>query len=91
MKKLFYSLAAFAATSPLSLLADDSTGGSSSSGIVSTSDVADIFTNAQTDMTALITSALPVIIAFVGGGLVIWGAIALVGVIKRAFGAGKGR
>lgn len=86
MKKLLYSLAAVAAA-PLSLLAE----GGTSTPIVSTADLQGIFTNAQTDMTALITAAMPVIVAFVGGGLVIWGAIALVGVIKRAFGAGKGR
>lgn len=61
------------------------------SGIVSIDDVQAIFTGAQSSMTSLIDAALPVIIAFVGGGLIIWGAIALVGVIKRAFGAGKGR
>lgn len=59
--------------------------------IVAVDDVKDIFTGAQSSMTSLIEAALPVIIAFVGGGLIIWGAIALVGVIKRAFGAGKGR
>lgn len=59
--------------------------------IVAVDDVKEIFTGAQSSMTSLIDAALPVIIAFVGGGLIIWGAIALVGVIKRAFGAGKGR
>lgn len=59
--------------------------------IVSTDDVADIFTEAQTNMTALIGAALPVVIAFVGGGLIIWGALALVSLLKRGFGAGKGR
>lgn len=85
MKKLLYSLAAFAAA-PLSLLAEGA-----ATPIVTQEQVGEIFTNAQTDMTSLITAAMPVVVAFVGGGLVIWGAIALVGVIKRAFGAGKGR
>lgn len=53
--------------------------------------VSEIFTNAQTSLGDLLTAALPVIIAVVGGGLLVWGGIALVGVIKRAFGAGKGR
>lgn len=88
MKKLMYTLGAFAATAPMALLAEDST---TSSGIVSTSDVTSIFTQAQTDMTSLLDAAIPVVCAFVGGGLIIWGAIALVGVLKRAFGAGKGR
>ena len=66
-------------------------GKAAASGIVSTDDVADIFTEAQTNMTALISAALPVVIAFVGGGLIIWGALALVSLLKRGFGAGKGR
>lgn len=84
MKKLFSLLAAGAAV-PCSVFADTVTP------IVTQAQVGEIFTNAQTDMTSLITAAMPVVVAFVGGGLVIWGAIALVGVIKRAFGAGKGR
>ena len=88
MKKLMYTLGAFAATAPMALLADDST---TASGIVSTSDVTGIFTQAQTDMSSLLEAAIPVVCTFVGGGLIIWGAIALVGVLKRAFGAGKGR
>lgn len=84
MKKLMYTLGAFAATAPMALLAEGEN-------IVTVADVTDIFTNAQADMTSLLSAAIPVVIAFVGGGLVIWGAIALVGVLKRAFGAGKGR
>lgn len=91
MKKLMYTLGAFAATAPMALLAEGGTSGSGTSSIVSMSDVTDIFTNAQEDMTSLLSAAIPVVVAFVGGGLIIWGAIALVGVLKRAFGAGKGR
>lgn len=60
-------------------------------GIVDAADVTEIFTGAQSSMSALMDAAIPVVIAFVGGGLIIWGAISLVGVLKRAFGAGKGR
>lgn len=60
-------------------------------GIIGTADVKEIFTKAQSNMTTLIDDALPVVIAFVIGGLTIWAAIALIGIIKRAFGAGKGR
>lgn len=59
--------------------------------IIEPAQVKDIFTQAQTNMTTLVSNALPVIIAFVVGGLTIWAAIALIGVLKRAFGAGKGR
>ena len=81
-----------ASVASLATFAEETSGGSTTStGIVSVQDVTDIFSNAQTSMTSLIDAALPVIIAFVGGGLIIWGALALVSLLKRGFGAGKGR
>ena len=65
--------------------------GSSTSGIVAVDDMTGIFTQAQTDMTSLISAALPVVVLFVSGGLIIWGGLALVSLLKRGFGAGKGR
>lgn len=59
--------------------------------IVTVTQVEEIFTKAQENMTDLIDVALPVVIAFVGGGLIIWGALALVSLLKRGFGAAKGR
>lgn len=69
----------------------EETSGTSSTEIVSVSDMTDMFTTAQTNMASLIDAAIPVAISFVVGGLVIWGAIALVGILKRAFTSGKGR
>lgn len=89
MKKKLLSF--FGALGATALAFADETGSTTASGIISTDDVAEIFEGAQTSMTALIESALPVVIAFVGGGLIIWGVMALIPVIKRAFGAGKGR
>lgn len=85
MKKLFVALASVG--SSVVALAE----GTAAETIVGTDDVTGIFEAAQTNMEALIDAALPVAIAFVGGGLVIWGALALVSILKRAFGAGKGR
>lgn len=84
MKKLIAGAVALGPT--LALLAEDT-----STYVASTTQLGAVFTNAQTNMTALVTAAMPVISAFVGGGLIIWGAIALLSVIKRAFLAGKGR
>lgn len=87
MKKLLASVATLG--SSFAVFADGGT--TTTSGIVATSDFSDMFSTAQSNMAALIDVALPVAITFVGGGLVIWGAIALVSVLKRAFSAGKGR
>ena len=75
--------------SALSVLAEET--GTTSSGIVAVSDMTDIFSTAQSNMSSLIEAALPVVIAFVSGGLIIWGGLALVSLLKRGFGAGKGR
>lgn len=50
-----------------------------------------ILSGAQTTLTGLLTSAVPVIVAILGAGLAIWGAIALVGLVKRVFSTAKGR
>lgn len=92
MKKLLCTVATMG-TSVLAFADGGTTSGGTgtSNGIADVADVSGIFTAAQSNLAALIDAALPVAIAFVGGGLVIWGAIALVSILKRAFGAGKGR
>lgn len=85
MKKLMLTLGA-----ALASVASFAEGGASNH-IVEVNQVKDIFTTAQTNMTDLITAALPVVIAFVGGGLIIWGALALVSLLKRGFGVSRGR
>lgn len=85
MKKLLVGLGT--ALASVLAFAEESSG----SDIVSVSDMTDMFTTAQSNMSSLIDAAIPVAISFVVGGLVIWGAIALVGILKRAFTSGKGR
>lgn len=89
MKNIYMKACALVGASVASLATFAADG--ADSGIVSVDDVTSIFTNAQSSMTSLIDAALPVIIAFVGGGLIIWGGLALVSLLKRGFGAGKGR
>ena len=50
-----------------------------------------VITQAQTSLEGILTSAGTAVSALVVAGLAIWGAIAIVGVLKRAFSAGKGR
>ena len=58
----------------------------------STSDVAgDIIETAQSSLEGILGSAGAAVSALVVAGLAIWGAIAIIGVLKRAFNAGKGR
>ena len=87
MKKLLSTFACGLAS--VAAFAEGGTG--TAQGIVEVGDVTEIFTNAQSSMASLLDAALPVIIAFVGGGLIIWGALALISVIKRGLNAGKGR
>lgn len=84
MKKLL--ITAMVALPSLAALAD-----TTDTNIITISDVSDIFETATTNMTSLVSAAMPVVISFVGGGLVIWGAFALLRLIKRGFSAGKGR
>ena len=84
MKKLVYSAGAFALTA-LPALAEETSGGTSSP-------VAeDVLDGASSALQAIITAAGPVITTVVIAGLGLWGAIAIVGVVKRAFNSGKGR
>lgn len=50
-----------------------------------------IVTEAQSTLAGLLEQVSGVVGGLVTAGLVIWGGIALVGVLKRAFSAGKGR
>lgn len=81
MKKLIYSASAFALTA-LPVLAQEAGGEAASEQIIS---------GAETALKGLLDSAGPVVASVVIAGLGIWGAIAIVGLIKRAFNAGKGR
>lgn len=57
--------------------------------VVSATDINGIFTGAQTQLTTLFTSAMPVVTAVVLGGLTIWGGLALLRIIKRSFSTAK--
>lgn len=50
-----------------------------------------IITPAQNALTGILTSAGSAVAAVLLAGLAIWGGIAIVGLIKRSFNAGKGR
>lgn len=79
MKKLITSASAFAAAA-LPVLAQE------------TENVADqVIEGSQNALEAVITAVGPAVVAVVVAGLGLWGAIAIVGLIKRAFNAGKGR
>lgn len=91
MKKIFNKLFALGAVMSSGVALAEETSGSSSTAIIGVEDMTDMFSTAQQNMTSLLDAAIPVAVSFVVGGLVIWGAIALVGVLKRAFSAGKGR
>lgn len=85
MKKLknsFYSGAVALAMS-LPALAEG-TGGSSE--VYET-----VVSDAQSKLESILTTGGEAVAALVVAGLAIWGAIAIVGVLKRAFSAGKGR
>ena len=94
MKKNFNKLLALCGILATGAVFAAETTGSSTTGLISsTSETAleGMFTTAQSNLSSMLDNAIPVIVAFVVGGLVIWGAIALIGVLKRAFSAGKGR
>lgn len=50
-----------------------------------------ILGDAQTALEGLITAATPIVSSIIVAGLAVWGGIALIGLLKRAFSAGKGR
>lgn len=85
MKKCWYKTMAavtVALGAPFALLADDSTTASTASTVISDSKDA---------LEEILTTAGTAVAGLVAAGLAIWGAIAIVGVLKRAFSAGKGR
>lgn len=84
MKKLVYSAGAFALTA-LPALAEETSGGTSST------IAEDVLDGASEALQAILIAAGPVISTVVIAGLGLWGAIAIVGVVKRAFNSGKGR
>ena len=89
MKKLIYSALAFAATSPLALLAEET--GSGTSDVTASGLAEGLVSAAGESLTGMLDTVAPVIVTVVVAGLAIWGGIALVGMIKRGFNAGKGR
>lgn len=61
-------------------------------GSTTTTTVADsLIDSAQGSLEGILTSAGTAVSGLVVAGLAIWGAIAIIGVLKRAFNAGKGR
>lgn len=87
MKNTFKRVACAAgafALGALPALAEETGGGSTT-----TADT--VIDNAQSALEGILTSAGSAVSALVVAGLAIWGAIAIVGVLKRAFSAGKGR
>lgn len=75
--------AAVACGSVVSALAGDTTG---SSDVVS-----NVIEDSTDALSGILSTAGSSVAALVAAGLAIWGAIAIVGVLKRAFSAGKGR
>lgn len=86
MKKLLSTV-----TSTVLLAATAIAEGEGTSNMPTVSDVEGVFSSFDETLGQLLDKAIPVVTAVIGGGLVIWGAIALVGVLKRAFTVGKGR
>ena len=83
MKKLFYSALAVAGSASAALAQE---------GSASAINIAETLTEqAKDSLTGMLDTVAPVIVAVVVAGLSIWGGIALVGIIKRGFTAGKGR
>lgn len=84
MKKYLLALAPFA---PFAVLAADEAGGTAYAGSVAET----IVTNSSQTLQNFITGAGTVVAGVIIAGLAIWGGIALVGIVKKAFSAGKGR
>lgn len=84
MKKVIFSLSAL----PGVLLAE----GTASSAVAYSGSMAEtIATNAGTTLTNFLTGVGPTIAGIVVAGLAVWGGLALVGIVKKAFAVGKGR
>lgn len=84
MKKFLIGLASL---SPVALLAAAGDGATEYTGSVAETIAAD----ASATLTNFLTGVGPVVATIVVAGLGVWGGIALVGIIKRGFSAGKGR
>lgn len=84
MKKLLSSAAAVVGSSFVALAQEQTSSNAASM-------AGDIAEQAQTSLLEMLNTVAPVIVAVVVAGLGIWGGIALVGIIKRGFNAGKGR
>lgn len=84
MKKYLLALAPFA---PFAVLAADGDGGTAYAGSVAET----IVTQSSSTLQNFITGAGTVVAGVIIAGLAIWGGIALVGIVKKAFSAGKGR
>lgn len=83
MKKLLCSAVAVVGSVPFALAQEQN---------VTAANIAENITEqAQTSLTEMLNTVAPVIVAVIVAGLSIWGGIALVGIIKRGFNAGKGR
>ena len=50
-----------------------------------------ILTQAETSLTSLLSTAIPVVGSMVIAGLGLWGVMKLLNILKRAFGFGTGR
>lgn len=85
MKKYLLALAPFA---PFAVLAEgESSGGTAYAGSVAET----IVSQSSSTLQNFITGAGTVVAGVIIAGLAIWGGIALVGIVKKAFSAGKGR
>lgn len=87
MKKFWYKTMAavtVALGAPFALLAEETSGSGADTATT-------VIENAQNSLEGILTTAGGAVAALVAAGLAIWGAIAIVGVLKRAFSAGKGR
>lgn len=84
IKQKFYLAACSVAASPFAALAAEGDG--------ETTDIAQNIVDGSSEaLKSMLGSAGTVVTDLVIAGLAIWGGIALVGILKRAFSAGKGR
>ncbi len=85
MKKLFLSLGAISAS--VASFAAEGSGAVAYEGSVA----ATIAKDASDTLQNFLTGVGPVVAGIVVAGLAIWAGIAIVGIVKKAFSAGKGR
>ena len=77
---------ALATLGSMAVMAEESSGGTGSSTVGES-----IITEAQGTLEGLLGTAGSAVVSIIGVGLAIWAGIAIVGLIKRSFNAGKGR